>query len=113
MNAVPHLALPITLSGTGAATAFEANQQGTDSEVAACVAAICSFQRGSREEAPEFGILDPAFTTRPVDIADVQQACETYEPRAIVRVEEAPYNPADPLAAGVTVAVSVLQTEEM
>lgn len=109
MNNVPHLAMPLSIVGGS----YRATQQGDTAEVAACVAVICSFERGYREEAPDFGIADPAFSTRPVDLADIQQACETYEPRAIVRVEESPYNPADPTAAAVTVAVSVLQSEEM
>lgn len=108
MNDVPHLALPIEFYGGR----YRVNQQGTNDEIAACVAVVCSFARGSREEAPEFGILDPAFQQQPIDITDVQQACETYEPRAIVRIEEAPYNPADPLASPVTLAVSVLQQED-
>jgi hypothetical protein len=109
VNTIPHIAMPIAIGGGR----YRSNQQGTQDEIAACVAVICSFQRGSREEAPEFGILDPAFEQRPIDIADIQSTCETYEPRAIVRVSEAPYSSADPGAASVTVAVSVLQSEEM
>lgn len=109
MNSIPHIAMPIEFTGNR----YRFNQQGTTDEVSACVAVICSFTRGSREEAPEFGIRDPAFQQRPVDIADVQQACETYEPRATVRVTETPYSASDPLAAGVTIGVSVLQTEDL
>lgn len=118
MNDVPHLALPLSLSGMNEVTrtvaiAFTTNQQGSTDEVAACVAVVCSFPRGSREEAPDFGIEDPEFQLRPIDTSDVQAACETYEPRAVVQVVEAPFDPADPLADGVTIAVSVLQTEDM
>jgi hypothetical protein len=108
MNEVPHLGVPLRFTGNR----YAANQQGTTDEISACVAVVCSFARGSREEAPEFGITDPSFQQRPVDITDVQQACEEYEPRAIVRVSEQAYDPRDPLASTVTVAVSVLQTED-
>ena len=109
MDAIPHLAMPIAI----VVGRYVSNQQGTSDEVAACVAVICSFTRGDREDDPDFGVLDPSFDQQPLDVADLQATCETYEPRAVVRVEESPYMPTDPLASRVTIAVSVLQTEDV
>jgi hypothetical protein len=113
MDNVPHIALPIRLTGSAQSTAFAVNQQDTAEEVSACVAAVVSFERGSREEDTNFGIADPTFETRPIDVADIQSAVESYEPRAVVSVTEAPYSPHDPGAVDITLGVSVLQSEDV
>jgi phage baseplate assembly protein W len=108
MDDIPHIALPITLAGSRFATV----QQDTTAEVAACVAAIVSFPLGYREDQPEFGISDPAFSTRPIDTAEVEDAIAEYEPRADVTVTESDYNPRDPLAAEVEIVVNVIEAED-
>lgn len=111
MDNVPHLAWPIRIDGV--TPVYATNQQDTNDEVAACVAVIVGYERGTRDDDLEFGIRDPTFETRPLDIADIESAVEDYESRASVSVTERAYDPADPGAARVTVSVSVLQTEDM
>ena len=108
MDDVPHIGIPIQVLGGRFATV----QQDTNDEVAACVSVIVSFPVGSREEAPEFGVPDPAFQTRPLDIAAVEEAVEEYEPRAAIEVSETPYDPHDPLSSGIRIEVSVPTSEE-
>lgn len=78
MDDVPHIDWPIRLDGNGYATC----QQDTAQEIAAAVAALFSFERGTRIESPDFGILDPTFAQQPVDTTDLEQQAGTYEPRA-------------------------------
>jgi len=113
MDVVPHVAWPIRIGGAVGNPSYATNQQGTNEEVAACVAVIVGYERGTRDDDLDFGIRDPTFETRPLDIADIEASVEDYEPRAVVSVVEAPYSHADPLAARVTVNVSVLLTEDM
>src|SRR4051812_3989858 len=99
MDDIPHIALPIRFAGSRFATV----QQDTTAEVAACVAAIVSFPLGYREDQPEFGITDPAFSTRPIDTSEIEDAIANYEPRADVTVSESAYDPSDPLSAEVEI----------
>lgn len=108
MDDVPHIALPIQFVGSQYAT----TQEGTTDEVAACVAAIVSFPIGYREEAPDFGVVDPTFSQRPIDTTGIEEAVETYEPRAHVDIAEADYDPSDPTAGGLEIAVSVFASED-
>jgi hypothetical protein len=113
MDNIPHLALPLRLNASPSAPAYVANQQDMNDEVAACVAAIVSYERGTRDEDVDFGIRDPAFQTRPLDVADMQSNIERYESRAVITVTENPYDARDPLGGSVTVGVSVLLTEDV
>lgn len=107
MDDVPHIALPIRVAGVAYATV----QQDTDDEVTATVTAIASFPVGWREEAPEFGIVPMEFQGQPLDVTDLQQACETYEPRARLRiVDHSPPN--DPTAALLAIEVSMFTAED-
>lgn len=108
MDDIPHIALPIRLSGL----AYETNQEGTNDEVAACVAAVVGFPIGYREEAPDFGITDPSFSTRPIDTEEIETACETYEPRASIEVRESAYDARNPLASEIYISVQVFATED-
>jgi hypothetical protein len=108
MDDIPHIAIPIAIRGAAYAT----NQQDTNSEVAACVAVVVGFPLGYREEAPEFGIVDPTFSDRPIDTSSIEAAVETYEPRATLSITEPPYDPTRPLATTVEVEVRVLATED-
>jgi hypothetical protein len=79
---VPHLAWPIRVAGTTYATC----QQDTGEEAAAAVAVLCCFERGSRAEAPDFGITDPTFSQVPVDTDEIVRQAAVYEPRASLEV---------------------------
>lgn len=77
MDEIPHLSLPIRYENG----LYVTNEQDTDSEAADCVKVILSFERGTRSEAPEFGINDPSFETQPIDIDEIAEAIGFYEPR--------------------------------
>lgn len=83
MNDVPHIDWPIRLNATG----YQTCQQDTAQELAAAVTVVCSFERGSRIEAPDFGITDPTFSQMPIDTTDLEQQLAALEPRADVTVE--------------------------
>jgi len=83
MNDVPHLALPITVSGTS----FETVQQDTEDELAVTVAVLLRFERGSRIEQPDFGLTNPAFGQMPIDVSEIEQQAGVWEPRAAVSVQ--------------------------
>jgi len=79
---IPHLAVPLQVING----AFVTVEQDTDDEVAQCVRNICAFERGYRIEDPDFGIADPTFTTMPIDTADISEALDAYEDRAMVSI---------------------------
>jgi hypothetical protein len=108
MDDVPHISLPIQIT----AGAYATVQQDTTAEVADCVAVIVAFPIGYREDQPDFGITDPAFTVRPIDTTEIEEVIETYEPRAVVTISESPYDAADPLAATIEIEVDVAATED-
>lgn len=79
---VPHFRAPFAVTGKSAGVV----EQGSSTEVNQCIVAVLKTQRGSRLEAPEFGIPDETFTTQaPAPSADVYLAAiEEAEPRARV-----------------------------
>jgi phage baseplate assembly protein W len=83
--AVPHLHAPFTVIGKSAGVV----EQGTRAEVDQCVVAVLKTPRGSRLEAPEFGVPDETFARQsPTPTADVYLAAiEEGEPRARVMGE--------------------------
>jgi hypothetical protein len=105
MDLIPHLAWPLSFDPvTGA---YRSVQQDTTAELAANVAVICSFPIGYRDEAPEFGIEDPEFDLRPLDLTDIATAVSVYEPRARITITEDPVDPRDPGAASVHIEVAM------
>jgi phage baseplate assembly protein W len=105
---VPHLALPLRVVGDR----YVSVQQDTLDELVTSVAAITLFPLGYRVERPDFGIVPMELDQRPLPVLDVEQAVEAFEPRATVNVTETPYDPADPGAVRVRVAVSMASSEE-
>jgi len=108
MDDVPHLALPLRLTDAR----FETVQQDTLDELQVNVGVICAFELGSRIERPDFGIAAHEFAQDPIDATDIEAAVELSEPRATVSVVQAPYDPADPTAAQLTVQVTTAGDEE-
>jgi phage baseplate assembly protein W len=108
MDDVPHIGLPIRLAGVTYATV----QQDTDDEVTATVTAIASFPIGWREEAPEFGVTPMEFQGQPLDTTDLEQACETWEPRARIRIVDRSPGSSDPTAARLQIEVSMFTAED-
>jgi len=103
MDVVSHLAWPLRYSRNG----YAAVQQDTVAELSVNVAVICSFPLDFRDEAPEFGIPDPDFQQRPLDLTSLYAAVDAYEPRARVNVHELPFDPVDPTAARVRLEVAM------
>ena len=108
MDPIPHLALPLRVE----LGAFVAVEQDTLDELVASVTCICSFPLGFREEAPDFGIPELEHSSSPLPVDEVERQIETWEPRADVEVTEGPYDPADPTAARLEVAVTMPDSEE-
>jgi phage baseplate assembly protein W len=102
---IPHLAIPLQTVGG----AWGVVEQDTEAEVAQCVRNIVAFERGFRIEDPDFGIIDPTFTTMPIDTNDIVQAVAEYEQRAEIEVaqEVAPDG-----SVTVRLAVTVPSSEE-
>lgn len=108
MDTIPHLALPLRLDRG----AYVTVQQDTLDELVASVTCICAFPVGYRIEAPDFGIAELELASSPLPVDDVERQIETWEPRADVDVHEQPYDPADPTAARLEVAVTMPDAEE-
>lgn len=108
MDNVPHLALPLRVVGDR----YVSVQQDTLDELVQTVAVITSFPLGYRVERPDFGIVPPEFSQRPINTLDIEQAVEAFEPRALVTVTEQPYDPTDPGADRLRVEVSMPRAEE-
>lgn len=83
MTDIPHLAYPFRLDGLGHARVVE---QDTVDEIANCCTVILKTPIGSRSELPEFGYEDPTFSGRTVNVEDVIQVLERWEPRADLQV---------------------------
>jgi hypothetical protein len=108
MDRIPHLALPLRVE----LGAFVSVEQDTLDELVATVSCICAFPIGYRVEAPEFGIPELELAPTPVPVEQVERQIEIWEPRADVEVTEQDYDPADPTAARIAVAVTMPDAEE-
>jgi phage baseplate assembly protein W len=106
MDNVPHLALPLQVIGPSYATV----QQDTVDELATTVGVVCAFPLGSRLERPEFGVQAPALQDEPLDLADVERAVTTWEPRASISVTERP-GP-DALSSVIQVSVGMARSHD-
>lgn len=105
---VPHLALPLRVVDG----AFAAVEQGSLDELTVSVQVVCSFPIGYRIESPEFGIPEFELSDLPLPVDDLERTIESWEPRANVEVTQADYNPNDPLAAPLQVAVTMPNEED-
>jgi phage baseplate assembly protein W len=82
---VPHFSLPFRFAGGRAVTV----EQDSLDDVEGCVEAVLRYTRGSRPEAPDFGIPDQAFTEHGAQIGEIAAAVEDAEPRAAVLLARA------------------------
>lgn len=80
--AIPHLALPLRLDGSGR---FATNEQDSTEDVASCVAVVIGTPEGSRVEVPDFGCPRTEFAGPSPD--DIVAAVDDWEPRADLSVE--------------------------
>ena len=77
MADVPHLAFPVRVDGSTFATV----EQDSFDDVAGCVELVLRTPRGSRIDAPEFGLPDLTFNEGRVDPALVTGALDRWEDR--------------------------------
>jgi hypothetical protein len=108
LDPIPHLTWPLQVVNGS----FRSHEQDTVDELVTNVAVIISFPLGFRDESPEFGIADPTFEQMPLDVNDVLEAVETYEPRAEVQITQRPYDPRDPHAAKVGIRVTMPDADD-
>lgn len=80
---VPKLRIPFEVGPRGAKTV----EQDTPQEIAQCVYAILATQPGERTELPEFGFASQLFRQGGVDLEELRQAVEEWEPRAEILTE--------------------------
>lgn len=76
LSDVPHLAFPIQVR----CGQYIVNQQGSQAEAVTQVRVILAFERESRIESPDFGIIDPTFERMPVDLDDISRAISEFAP---------------------------------
>jgi phage baseplate assembly protein W len=103
---IPHLALPIRVANG----VYVTEQQGSLDCVTTAVQTICSFEIGSRIERPDFGIPDPTLKEMPVDTEAIEQAVATWEPDAMIEINQTP----DPVTGmtRINITVSVPYSED-
>jgi len=80
---IPKLRVPLRLENGRLALV----EQDSPDNVAACVYAVLSYERGSRLEDPEFGVEDASFAQFPFDLDEWLEQIAAYEPRASIRTE--------------------------
>lgn len=74
----PHFRVPFRMTRQGVATV----EQDTVEEITQCVFAVLATEVGSRQEEPDFGILDQSFVQGGADLEDIEAAVSDWEPRA-------------------------------
>jgi len=84
MTDIPHFAFPFRISG-GKAVEVE---QDTIDDIASCVHAILSVERGELLHMPGFGVTDLPFLVGSASTEEIIQAIRTQERRAEVTIEE-------------------------
>jgi hypothetical protein len=106
MADVPHFDLPFRFSTPQAAVV----EQDSIEEIAGCVLALLLCEQGFRVELPEYGLLDPTFSSPRVDVEAIRAQVLEWEPRASVILDAEPAR-FDELVSLVSVQVQV-RTEE-
>jgi hypothetical protein len=82
MTLVPHFSLPFRFTPQAAVS-----EQDSIDEVADCCLAVLVCPLGFRVELPIFGIPDPTFSSPTVDIDELRDAVDRWEPRASTLLE--------------------------
>jgi phage baseplate assembly protein W len=83
---IPHLALPLRYVNGSAVV----NEQDSDDDLADCVYAICVTSPGTRDELPDFGLVDPTFSQQPLDATAAANQIQQWEPRVQILIDAAP-----------------------
>ena len=87
---VPHFSLPFRFvtqeDGTKSAEAVE---QDSYNDLRCCVEAIIRYEKGSRSELPEFGIIPLEFSSNLIDTDPLLSDLQEWEPRAEIEIPDA------------------------
>jgi hypothetical protein len=83
---IPHFAHPFRVEGGKVAVV----DQNSPDEIWTCVETIVRFFKGDRLAVPDFGIVEPTFTTGPIDTDKIRAVVEKWEERAGVLITEHP-----------------------
>lgn len=75
---VPHFRHPFLMTAQGAATV----DQDSIDDVTQCVYAVLATEVGSRQEEPEFGVVDQTFLQGGANLEELEAAVSEWEPRA-------------------------------
>jgi phage baseplate assembly protein W len=84
MTDIPHFSLPFRFATPNVAT----SEQDSIEEISDCVLAVLLCPLGYRVELPDFGLVDLTFSTPHVDVGEIRDAVELWEPRAAVALRE-------------------------
>jgi hypothetical protein len=79
-----HLAVPFTITKTGAKT----NEQGSPADILASAVNVCQCPEGFREDLPQFGRPELLFNAIPLPLSDLSDAIAAWEPEASQTVVE-------------------------
>lgn len=90
MAGIPHFALPFRFQTHLGQARAVVNEQDSYEEIADCVQAVLSYERGTRVELPEFGIRDQTFRQGGVDKEEIERVISQWEPRADAVIESDP-----------------------
>lgn len=82
---IPHFRYPFRVTLQGAATV----DQDSIDDVTQCVYAVLATEIGSRQEEPEFGVIDQTFLQNGADTDELEEVVSEWEPRASLLSEEA------------------------
>jgi hypothetical protein len=104
---IPHLTLPLRMTGSGLAWA----EQDTLDEIASSVEAILRYQPGDLDHEPALGMPDQAFRQGGADADEILAVVERWDERAEVVVTEDPSR-LDELIDTVRVDVSAVSEGE-
>jgi phage baseplate assembly protein W len=104
----PHFALPFRYKKDGTPAV---NEQGSLSDVTACVEAALRTPIGARKELPDFGTADPTFRQEPLQAQDILGQISLHEPRAVLFWDER-IDDLDALVTRVTLQTSSTGEEE-
>ena len=98
----PHFALPFRMH-RGATVCVE---QDTLDDIACCIEAVLRTAPGDRIVSPEFGSPELAFNQRPLNLDDVVNRVELWEPRAAILLAEDPAE-LDPALARIRATITL------
>ncbi len=85
MASRPHIAWPIQLDSNNQLLTCE---QGSDQDIASCMATILCWPLGARDLDPEFGITTPLFRQGGADLDEIKQQLLLREPRAATTIAD-------------------------